>query len=149
MKLLVSACLLGENVRYDAITKPAIDELITLQKEGKVVACCPEVDGGLSTPRVPSEMQNDKVINQVGEDVTYAFDKGAHHALYLAKKYHIKVAILKSKSPSCSNNYIYDGTFSKTLIQGVGFTTKLLQLHGIAVFNENELDEALNLFHIV
>jgi uncharacterized protein YbbK (DUF523 family) len=142
-KILVSACLLGERVRYDAKIKPAIRSLLELQKKDLIVPCCPEVDGGLSIPRVASEIIEDKVIDKTGKDVTKNFAQGAEIALSLVKKYNIKIAILKSKSPSCSNNFIYDGTFSNTLIKGDGVTVKLLKESGVEVFNENEIDKAL------
>ncbi len=103
--------------------------------------CCPEVDGGLGVPRSPAEIQGEKVINSIGKDVTKEFEKGAKIALDLVKKYNIKVAILKSNSPSCSNKIIYDGSFSKTLKDGKGITTKLLQSQGIKVFNELEINQ--------
>ncbi len=143
-KVLISACLLGERVRYDGKVKlyghPIFEKLIM---ENRVISCCPEVDGGLSIPRIPSEIKSNRVINQIGADVTSNFIDGAKKALVLAKKHNIRVAILKSKSPSCSNNYIYDGTFSKTLKDGMGITALLLEKEGILVFNEDQLDELL------
>lgn len=139
MKVLVSACLMGENVRYDGgHNRLYHDSFESLD----IVTCCPEVDGGLSIPRVPAEIRQDKVINKEGKDVTIAFEKGAGIALDLIKKYDIKVAILKSNSPSCGNKTIYDGTFSKNLVEGVGVTVSLLQKHGVLVFNEHQLEEA-------
>ncbi len=145
-KVLISACLLGEKVRYDGKVKlynhPIFEKLIM---ENRVISCCPEVDGGLSIPRIPSEIKDNRVINQIGVDVTSNFTNGAKKTLMLAKQHNIKVAILKSKSPSCSNNFIYDGNFSKTLKKGKGITTKLLESEGILVFNENQLDELDNI----
>ncbi len=143
-KVLVSACLVGKLVRYDgkilSYDNKILDQLI---KDDRVILCCPEVDGGLSTPRSPAEIVGDKVINSMGKDVTKEFIKGANIALNLAKKHNIKVAILKSNSPSCSNKMVYDGTFSKTVIKKDGITAKLLKKHGIKVFNEFEIDQAL------
>ncbi len=145
-KVLISACLLGERVRYDGKVKlyghPIFEKLIM---EGRVISCCPEVDGGLSIPRIPSEIKGNRVINQIGADVTSNFINGAKKALVLVKQHNIKIAILKSKSPSCSNNYIYDGNFSGTLKDGMGITAKLLEQEGILVFNENQLDEIMEL----
>ena len=145
-KVLVSACLLGERVRYDGKVKlynhPIFEKLIM---ENRVISCCPEVDGGLSIPRIPAEIKNNRVINQIGADVTSNFTNGAKKALVLAKLHNIKVAILKSKSPSCSNNFIYDGSFSKTLKKGMGITAKLLEHEGVLVFNEDQLDELLKI----
>jgi uncharacterized protein YbbK (DUF523 family) len=101
------------------------------------------VDGGLSVPRPASELQKDgRVVNIEGLDVTKAFKKGAKKALQLVKEHDIKVAILKSKSPSCSNKMVYDGSFSKTLVEGKGVVVKLLESHGVKVFDESEIDEA-------
>ncbi len=145
-KVLISACLLGERVRYDGKVKiyghPIFEKLIM---ENRVIACCPEVDGGLSIPRIPAEIRGNRVINQIGIDVTSNFIDGAKKALVLAKQNNIKVAILKSKSPSCSNNFIYDGSFSQTLKEGKGITAKLLEHEGVLVFNENQLDELLEI----
>ncbi|RUM65713.1 MAG: DUF523 domain-containing protein [Sulfurospirillum sp.] len=140
MKILVSSCLLGRNVRYDGKNNYIEHEIF---EKNQIFPICPEVDGGLPTPRAPSEIIGDKVINIDGEDVSDFFQKGANYALLIAKKHNIKVAILKSKSPSCSNNMVYDGTFSKRLVPKMGVTAKLLEKNGIKVFNENELEEAL------
>ena len=139
MKILVSSCLLGKNVRYDGKNN-LIDHKIF--QENQIFPICPEVDGGLPTPRPPSEIVKDKVINIHGEDVSKFFQNGANLALSLAKKQGIKIAILKSKSPSCGKDKIYDGSFSKKLISGDGLTAKTLKENGIKVFDETELDEA-------
>ena len=139
MKVLVSACLLGENVRYDGGNNQLYHDRF---KELDIVTCCPEVDGGLFTPRIPSERYGDKVMNQEGRDNTRYFKKGANIALELVKKYDIKVAIMKAKSPSCGNEMIYDGTFSKTLKKGKGVTVELLEKEAVKVFNEHQLEEA-------
>jgi uncharacterized protein YbbK (DUF523 family) len=139
VKILVSSCLLGRNVRYDGKNN-FIDHKIF--KEHQIFPICPEVDGGLATPRAPSEIIKDRVINIEGEDVTRFFQNGADYALSLAKKHNIKIAILKSKSPSCSKEIVYDGSFSKKLIPGEGITAKLLKQNGIKVFDETELDFA-------
>jgi uncharacterized protein YbbK (DUF523 family) len=139
-KILISACLLGENVRYDGGNNFQNHSFL---KQDIFIPICPEVSGGLSTPRIPAEIKEDRVINQEGDEVTAAFRKGASDALFIAKRHHIKIAILKDKSPSCGNHNVYDGTFSKTLIAKMGVTTALLSEHGISVFNENEIDEAM------
>lgn len=152
-KILVSGCLLGKRVRFDGKIKEFKNEILSSWiKEGRVISVCPEVDGGLPTPRIPSEIvsgdgydvnaKRAKVMNEAGKDVTENFVNGAHKALDIAKKIGVKIAILKSKSPSCSNQKIYDGTYSKTLIDGKGVATALLEKHGIKVFSENEMDEA-------
>jgi len=147
VKLLISSCLLGNPVRYDALSKkcnnPFFEKIL---KFCELYPVCPEVDGGLPIPRPPSEIvffQDDKfkLINKNGEDVTSFFEKGAKNALEIALKNGIKVALLKSKSPSCGNDFVYDGTFSSTLIKGKGVTAYLLEKYGIKVFNENELEK--------
>jgi len=130
---------MGENVRYDGGNNHIYHDRL---KELDIVLCCPEVDGGLFTPRIPSEITRDKVLNQEGKDNTDYFKKGANIALSLVREYDIKVAIMKAKSPSCGNEMIYDGTFSKTLIKGKGVTVALLEKEGVKVFNEYQLEEA-------
>ena len=136
-KILVSACLLGVSVRYDGKSK-ANEELIEKLKDYDFIPICPEVWGGLPTPRVPSEIINDKVINKDGIDVTDNYMRGAIETLNLARKFNIKKAILKSKSPSCGKNKIYDGSFTGTLIDGNGITAKLLMDNDIEVLTEDE-----------
>ena len=134
---IVSACLCGEKVRYDGKEK-TVKKIKQLIDEGKAIMVCPEVEGGLPVPRHPCEIQNDKVINTLGEDKTSEFKKGAEITLQLCKKYNIKKAILKEKSPSCGSKCIYDGTFSRTPIPGQGITAKLLRENGIEVISDEE-----------
>ena len=141
MNILISACLLGDRVRYDGKCKSY--DISRLEKYN-LISCCPEVDGGLPVPRIPAEIYHDRVMNREGKDVTKAFKKGANHALSLVKEHHIKVAIMKANSPSCSNANIYDGTFSKTLKRGKGLTVQLLEKEGVKVFNETQLEEAFS-----
>ena len=131
-KILVSACLLGTNCKYNGGNNydPSIDEYL---KDYEIIPICPEVLGGLSTPRHPSEIKDNKVINNKGEDVTSFFIKGAELTLEIAKKHNVKKALLKAKSPSCGNGKIYDGTFTDTLTEGDGITTKLLKENGIEI----------------
>lgn len=146
-KILVSGCLLGQAVRYDGLSK-AIDHQIWLQwgKQGRLVAICPEVAGGLPIPRAKAERQaGGLIINEMGEDVTAPFLAGAEQALALAQQHDIKLAVLKANSPSCGNQQIYDGSFTGQLITGEGVTAKLLQQAGIQVFNEMQLSEANHL----
>ncbi len=148
-KILVSACLLGELVRYDAQSKKLEEEIISnWQKEDRIISVCPEVIGGLAVPRHPAEIistnQDIHVKNSQGKDVTDAFKKGANTALKLVKRHHIKIAILKEGSPSCGSSYIYDGTFTGSQISGEGLTTSLLREHGVLVFSEHQIDAANN-----
>lgn len=140
MKIMVSACLLGYNVKYDGGNN-LNSELIDFLKDYEVISICPEVIGGLSIPRIPSEIINNSVINKEKIDVTKEFTKGAIKTLELAKKNNIKVAILKDGSPSCGSSYIYNGTFTHTRINNLGITSKLLKENGIIVLNENNYKE--------
>lgn len=152
-KILVSACLLGQPVRYDARGAAVDSDLLDgWVHEGRVVSICPEMAGGLPAPRPPAEIVGgggDEVLNglatihsQSGEDFTEPFLAGARKALALAQANRIRIAILKERSPSCGSSIRYDGTFSGTRIPGMGATTALLRRNGIAVYSENELGEA-------
>jgi uncharacterized protein YbbK (DUF523 family) len=155
-QLLVSACLLGEKVRYDG--KDCVQRHPGLQKyidKGVVIALCPEKEGGLNTPRPPAEIEpggsaelvlafQARVLTEKGDDVTKAYQAGAEKALDLVKKYTIRVAILKSRSPSCGSKQVYDGSHSKRLIQGMGVTARLLEQQGVKIFDETEIDAALD-----
>ncbi|MFZ0389380.1 MAG: DUF523 domain-containing protein [Calditrichia bacterium] len=153
-KILISACLLGEKVRYDGGgCLQNSDFLNRLSAEAELVPVCPEVAGGLSVPRQPAEIQTGngsgvlqsgaEIINAAGENVTRNFIKGAQRTCEVAEEHRIKVAVLKANSPSCGNQQIYDGTFSGRLIAGEGVTAALLRQAGISVFNENEIEPAL------
>jgi uncharacterized protein YbbK (DUF523 family) len=157
MKILVSSCLLGEDVKYDGTNSSiasnpkvsfSLKELfMDILCDNEIYSFCPEVAGGLGVPRIPAEIiKRDKpfiVQNQNGEDVTINFLLGAKKALDLCKEENIKVALMKANSPSCGNIKTYDGTFTKNLIEASGLTAKLLKENGIEVFNENELKELL------
>ncbi len=140
-KMLISACLLGISSRYDGKSKKTItDEKIgELSKKYELVPFCPEIYGGLPTPRVPSERIGDGVFMKDGKCVTDNYNKGASEALFLCRALNIKKALLKEKSPSCGKGQIYDGSFTGTLIKGNGVTTELLLKNGIAVFGESEI----------
>lgn len=137
-KIIVSACLLGCECRYDGKKKPN-QQVIDLSKKHVLIPICPEQMGGLPTPRIPSEICGDKVINSEGKDVTNEYQKGAQMALNIAKLNGAKIAILKAKSPSCGKGFVYDGTFSRQLIEGNGVTVDLFLQNGIDVYTENEL----------
>lgn len=137
-RILVSACLLGIACRYDGKSKSNKNVLSLLDKY-ELVPICPEILGGLSTPRAPSEIKGEKVINKLGEDVTDNYKKGAEESLKIATIYNSRKAILKSKSPSCGCGKIYDGSFSKNLIDGDGITTKLFKENNIKVITEEEI----------
>jgi len=153
-KILISACLLGDLVRYDGQVKPLQDTKIEIwRNEDRLVAFCPEVSGGLPTPRQSAEIIGNgdgkavlsgsaRVMDRTGKDVSAPFMTGANLALELCKKYHIKIAILTDSSPSCGSTQIYNGKFSREKIQGVGVTTALLLMHGIKVFSQHEIHAA-------
>ena len=138
MNILISACLLGRACRYDGKDKNKTD-LFRLEGHN-LIPICPEVDGGLPVPRPPAERVSSYIMNKEGKDVTAEYTRGAEIALRTALENDCKIAILKAKSPSCGKGRIYDGSFSKTLIDGNGVTTELLQKNGITVYTEDEID---------
>ncbi|MBJ7373683.1 MAG: DUF523 domain-containing protein [Pseudomonas sp.] len=151
-KILVSRCLLGHRVRYDGGASGPFDLLEQWIEEGRVVPLCPEVAGGLPTPRAAAEIPGGQgvevldgiaaVITTDGKDVSAQFLEGARQALELVQKHGIRVAVLKANSPSCGNLLTYDGTFSGVKVSGEGVTAALLKRHGVRVFSELELAEA-------
>lgn len=132
--VMVSACLLGVNCKYNGGNNNN-EELLKLLKNKNVIPICPEIYGGLPTPRIPSEIKNGKVINKSNIDVTMQFEKGALETLKLAQKLNVKIAYLKQNSPSCGFGSIYDGTFSGNKIPGDGVTAKLLKENGIKIIS--------------
>ncbi len=153
-KILVSACLLGERVRYDGLIVP-LSEIMTglLRSRAYIIPFCPEVAGGLPVPRNPAEINGKDgfevldgkaiVRNKSGDDVTLFYLNGAARALETALKNNIRMAVLKEKSPSCGNSLIYDGTFTKRFKPGKGITAALFERNGIHVFNEQEIEKAV------
>ena len=141
MNILVSACLLGVECRYDGTGKE-IKEVTDFIKEHHLIPVCPEILGGLPTSRVPSEIQTDRRVQMKdGRDVTEQYQKGAMEALKLAKLYNCEYAILKERSPSCGNGEIYDGSFTGTRIPGQGITAELLTKNGVEVFGESQIEQ--------
>ena len=151
-KVLVSRCLLGHRVRYDGGASGPYALLAQWQAEGRVIALCPEVAGGLPTPRAAAEIPGGQgvevlagkaaVITTEGEDVTEAFVSGARQALALVERHGIRIAILKTNSPSCGNRLTYDGSFRGVKVEGQGVTAALLTRAGVQIFSELELEEA-------
>lgn len=142
-KILISACLIGDKCRYDGRTNynPKIKDLL---EKYELIPFCPEVEGGLKTPRDPSEIQKDGSIKMVtGRDVTKFYERGAEKALDICLCLGIKIAILKDRSPSCGSKKIHDGSFSGKVIDGEGVTTQLLKRKGIKVISEDEIDTLL------
>jgi uncharacterized protein YbbK (DUF523 family) len=155
MRILVSSCLLGEDTRYDGLNSSIAlnpkfrfsqkELFMDIMCENEIFSVCPEVAGGLGIPRSKAELvsQNKpfKVLDFEQNDVTINFLLGAKKALDICLENNIKVALFKSKSPSCGNTAIYDGTFSENLVEGKGLSARLLEENGIKVFNEYELEE--------
>ena len=140
MRVLVSACLLGVNCRYNGVPKEntTVKELLN-REEIALIPVCPEQLGGLPTPRTPSERKGESVVSSEGEDRTGAFTRGAQETLRLAKLYGCEAAILKERSPSCGNKEVYDGSFTGTVVTGEGVTAELLRKNGVKGFGESEL----------
>lgn len=149
-KILVSRCLLGHPVRYDGGAHGPYSLLQQWQAEGRIIPLCPEIAGGLPTPRPPAEIPGGQgaqvldgqlpVLTVDGDDVSAAFVAGARQALALVQKHGIRVALLKARSPSCGNHETYDGSFTGTRVAGEGVTAAALRRAGVQVFNESELD---------
>lgn len=146
-KILISACLLGERVRYhggDArIEHPLVRRW---HEEGRLVPVCPEVAGGLTTPRPAAEITTTpdgrRVLTAAGTNVTAAFERGAAAALEACLTHRVRIAILKDGSPSCGSRTIYDGTFTGRRVDGQGVTATALGARDIRIFNETEIDRA-------
>lgn len=155
--VLVSACLLGSPVRYNAIHKRCDSEVLARWlAQGRVVPVCPEVSGGLPVPRPPAEISlgaggakvllgQARVIDRQGQDVSDAFISGAQHVLLQAQSQDIRVAVLKEGSPSCGSGYIYDGSFTGQRMVERGVTAALLESAGIRVFSEDQFVAANDL----
>lgn len=143
MRILVSACLMGVGCRYDGKSNQ-LPQLEQLMKQHTCIPVCPEIFGGLPTPRVPAERQGSKIMTQDGQDVTQQFVRGTAEVLRLADLYHCKAALLKERSPSCGSGQIYDGTFTKTLTEGDGLAAEMLNRKGIAVYGESQIGELVN-----
>lgn len=134
-KYIVSACLVGMNTKYNGGNNKN-ERIIEFLKDKEYITICPEVSGGLSTPRAPSEIVKDRVINKEGIDVTKEFNLGTNKEIERVKEFGATIAILKSKSPSCGLNYIYDGSFTSSLIEGDGVFVKELKKLGIKILTE-------------
>lgn len=144
INILVSACLLGENCKWNGRNN-AREHIIKLKEKYNLIPFCAEVLGGLPTPRIPAEIRGNKVYNQVELEVTQFFTRGAQRALEVAINNKCKYAILKDHSPSCGVTKVYDGTFSRTLVEGQGMTAKLLTKNKIKVFGDDEVDKLLSI----
>ena len=143
-KVLISACLIGDNTKYDGKNN-YVKDVEKLFPLCDLIIVCPEVMGGLKTPRAPNEIKDNKVINIKGTDVSKFFHNGASLVSYIAKENKVKYAVLKENSPSCGVNKVYDGTFQNNLKKGQGVTTQILLKQGIKVFNEKEIDKLVEI----
>ena len=143
-RILISACLVGDNVKYDGGNNknPLISKLLG---KYELVPFCPEVEGGLPIPRHPCEQRGEQVVNDLDEDKTDEFNRGADLALNICLYLKITKAILKERSPSCGVHEIYDGSFSHKVSPGMGVTAALLKRKGITIYSEDEIPELLNL----
>lgn len=144
-KILVSECLYGGRiVRYDANDVTETNPIfLKWKEEGRLIPICPEVFGGLPTPRPDSQRVEGKVMTGVGADVTAEYTAGAEEALRLAKENDVVFAVMKQDSPSCGSKFIYDGTFTDTKIPGQGLAVEYLRNAGFKVFAEEDLEDAL------
>ena len=139
-KIIVSACLLGECCKYNGGSNENEKVKAFLAERGaEGVAFCPEVSGGLPTPRIPSERRDGRVFSKDGKEVTEAFLKGARLVREAARAEGCRLAILKARSPSCGSGWIYDGSFSGTLIKGDGVAAELLKKEGLTILTEEQL----------
>ena len=142
MNVLISSCLLGISCRYNG-TGILIDNLDKLKEKHKLIPVCPEIYGGMSTPREPSEIKDGRVVTISGEDVSEFFERGAQEVLKFAKLFDCRYAILKERSPSCGYGEIYDGTFSQKTIDGNGILAELLTQNGLTVIGESQINTIL------
>ena len=138
MKIMVSACLVGENCKYNGGSNRN-EKVLEFIQDQEVILICPEVMGGLPTPRIPAEITGEQVMSRDGRDVTEEYFRGAQLTLELAQKVQPDLIILQSRSPSCGVKQRYDGTFTGTLIEGSGVTARLLTRHGFSVIDVEDL----------
>ncbi|OGO76633.1 MAG: purine-nucleoside phosphorylase [Clostridiales bacterium GWB2_37_7] len=143
MNILVSACLLGVNCKYNG-NNNKVEKLLEHMQNVTLIPICPEQLGGLTTPRPPAEyVEEAKILNNIGIDVTKEFAIGAEETLRIAKLCNCSFAILKERSPSCGSKQIYDGSFQGKVKDGMGVTARLLEQNGIKVYSEENFEEIL------
>lgn len=136
--ILVSACLLGHNCKYNGGNND--NAAVHSYLEGKDWVCfCPERASGLPAPRLPSEIRGDKVYSKAGEDVTAEFCLGAEKTLAFCQRQGVTHAILKARSPSCGPHAVYDGTFTGKVVPGMGVTARLLAENGVTLMDEEDI----------
>ncbi len=138
--LIISACLLGVNCKYNASNNKLDDITIQkLQQKYNLIPICPEIMGGMPTPRNPVEIKNGKIIDQKNNDYTQNFQKGAQESLKIAQLFHAQKALLKESSPSCGSHTIYDGSFTHKKIPGMGITAEKLSHNKIQTYSEENV----------
>ncbi|MCD8213700.1 MAG: DUF523 domain-containing protein [Campylobacter sp.] len=151
-KILISACLLGENCKYDGgnnLRSISSFKIARLAEIYDLIAVCPEVLGRLDIPREPAEILNGRVITKDSHlDVTENFNLGAEICAEIALKQSCKKAILKERSPSCGSGEIYDGSFTKSIIKGDGVTAKKLRRIGVKIFGESRMDALMGEYYV-
>ena len=140
MKIAVSACLLGHNCKYSGGNNRS-QKVLDYIEGHEVIPVCPEVTGGMPTPRIPVELKDSKAINRDGEDVTEFFQRGVEKTMEKLDGQNIDLAILQPRSPSCGCKQIYDGTFTKTLIDGKGMFAQALADAGIPMIDGDDIPE--------
>lgn len=140
--LLISACLLGVQCRYDG-GGVLLPEAEALRDRFQLIPVCAEIYGGLPTPRVPAELRDGRVVTRDGRDVTAEFQRGAKEILRLAEFFGCRRALLKARSPSCGFGTIYDGTFSGTRTAGDGVLARLLLDEGLELYTEDQVSQLL------
>jgi len=148
-KILVSACLLGEPVRYDGRSNDNKvmafqHQLQQWQDQGRLIPVCPETLGGLPTPRPAAEISGERVITREGTDVTAEFVAGAEKTLALAQQHHAIAALLAARSPSCGSDAVYNGDFNGTLIPSMGITVRLLNANNIPCFSPENFHQLMD-----
>lgn len=154
IRVLVSACLMGQQIRYNGMDAPSDKDILARwQAEGRLVSFCPELAAGFPVPRPPAEtvggdghlvlLGQATVMEDTGNDVTDLFIEGANRALALAKKSGVKVAVLTDGSPTCGSSYVYNGRFDGGTVPGMGVTAALLEQNGVRVFSEDWIEEAV------
>ncbi|PLU39947.1 purine-nucleoside phosphorylase [Sinorhizobium medicae] len=151
-RILVSACLMGQAVRYDGASKPLVHPAIDRwRREGRLVTICPEMTAGMPVPRPPAEIEGGRtgaevlagrarVLERTGGDVTAEFRRAAQNALALASETNCRFALLIDGSRSCGSGFIYDGRFSGERVAGEGVTAALLRANGIEVYSDRDIE---------
>ena len=138
MKIMLSACLMGENCKYNGGNNLS-EKVLEYIKGHEVISVCPEVMGGLPTPRIPAEIVDGIVTAKDGRNVDKEFRTGAEKALQIAKENQVDLVILQSRSPSCGSKQIYDGTFSGKRIDGQGVFARMLMENGFQIIDVEDL----------